>query len=278
MDFDINRATTGGHDARINEVCHRTRIVNRRIDEVLIVLIGLAEEVHQTGHELGEISANAFDTLLHFGRAQCLMRQIQSDHGDRPGFIEHDVSGFRIDLDVELGHGTPVAHMVSAAHKHDFLDTFNNARLHAGGHGNVGQRSGRHQSDGAWLVAHNGVDNPVDGMAGFQRTAGFRQFNAVKTGFAVNGSCHFLLAHQRTVTSGMHRHVGGMRLFQHCTGVVGHLVKALIATYRGDAQQIDIRIAHGKQDGDGVIMSRIAIKDDFLGHYGSSLCTPTLNR
>ena len=115
-------------------------------------------------------------------------------------------------------------------------------------------------------------------MSGFQRTAGFRQFNAVKTGFAVNGSCHFLLAHQRTVTSGMHRHVGGMRLFQHCTGVVGHLVKALIATYRGDAQQIDIGIAHGKQDGDGVIMSRIAIKDDFLGHYGSSLCTPTLNR
>ena len=143
--------------------------------------------------------------------------------------------------------------MVSAAHKHDFLDTFNNARLHAGSHGNVGQRSGRHQSDGAWLVAHNGVDNPVDGMSGFQRTTGFRQFNAVKTGFAVNGSCH-------------------------CTGVVGHLVKALIATYRGDAQQIDIGIAHGKQDGDGVIMSRIAIKDDFLGHYGSSLCTPTLNR
>ena len=80
MDFDINRATTGGHDARINEVCHRARIMDRRIDEILIVLIGLAEEVHQTRHELGEISANAFDTLLHFGRAQCLMRQIQSDH------------------------------------------------------------------------------------------------------------------------------------------------------------------------------------------------------
>ena len=108
-------------------------------------------------------------------------------------------------------------------------------------------------------------------MSGFQRTAGFRQFNAVKTGFAVNGSCHFLLAHQRTVTSGMHRHVGGMRLFQHCTGVVGHLVKALIATYRGDAQQIDIGIAHGKQDGDGVIMSRIAINHNRQCHSSSLL-------
>ena len=41
---------------------------------------------------------NLTDTFMHFGRAQCLMRQIQSDHGDRPGFIEHDVSGFRIDI------------------------------------------------------------------------------------------------------------------------------------------------------------------------------------
>ena len=57
---------------------------------------------------------------LRGGRAQRLVREVEADHGQRPRRVEHDVGGFGVDDDVELGHRAPVPHVEAAAHQHHF--------------------------------------------------------------------------------------------------------------------------------------------------------------
>ncbi len=74
---------------------------------------------------------------------------------------------------------------------------------------------------------------------------------------------------QRPATSGVHRNLRGMRLFQHGARIVGDLVEALIAADGGDANHIDVRIADRQQQRDRIIMPGIAIQNDFSYHIGS---------
>ncbi|MNE53721.1 hypothetical protein D3C80_1484630 [compost metagenome] len=97
------------------------------------------------------------------------MGQIQPDHGQRPLFIEHDVRGFRIDLDIKFRHRAPVAHVVATAHQHHFFHSFGNAWFFAHRHGDVGQAAGRNQRHAAWRVSHDGIDDQINRVAGFQR-------------------------------------------------------------------------------------------------------------
>jgi hypothetical protein len=82
------------------------------------------------------------------------------------------VRGLGVDDDVELGHGAPVAHVVAAAHEDNFLDTLHDARLLAGGHGDVGEARGGDQGDRARLVRHDGFNDEVDGVARVQLDGG----------------------------------------------------------------------------------------------------------
>lgn len=156
-----------------------------------------------------------------------------------PLLVEHDVSGFGVDFDVELGHGAPVAHVVATAHKHDFLHALNDARLHTHGHRDIGERAGGNQGDGAWLACHDGFHDVVHRVLLLERAGWHGQLDAVQAAFAVNRGSHFLRAHDGAVASGVHGHVGGVRLFEHRAGVVSHLFEALLASDGGHAQKLD---------------------------------------
>ena len=92
------------------------------------------------------------------------MRHIEPAHRDLPGFVEDDVRGLRVDGDVELARGGPVARVVSAAHQDDLADPFDDARFFSGREGDVGQRAGRNERDRAVRMRHHGVDDQIDGM------------------------------------------------------------------------------------------------------------------
>ena len=194
------------------------------------------------------------------------MREVEANHGERPLLVEHNVGGFGVDFDVELGHGTPVAHVVAAAHEHDFLHALNDARLHAHGHRDIGERAGGNQGDGARLACHDGFHDVVHRVLLLKRAGWHGQLDAVQAAFAVNRGSHFLRAHDGAVASGVHGHVGGVRLFEHRAGVVSHLFEALVASDGGHAQKLDFGVAQREQDGDGVVVSWIAIQDDLLRH------------
>ena len=129
------------------------------------------------------------------------MGEVETDHGDRPLLIEHDVGGIGVHLDVELRHGAPVAHMHAATHEHDFLHTLDDARFESRRQRYVGKRAGGNQRDGAGLIAHDRVDDPVDGMAGIERTRRLRQFHAVKAGLAMDCRRNLRVADDRARTA-----------------------------------------------------------------------------
>jgi hypothetical protein len=51
--------------------------------------------------------------------------------------------------------------------------------------------------------------------------------------------------------------------------IEGRLVNGLIPSDRGDGQQLDLRVAVREQDRHGVVVTRVAIKNDFS--HGSGL-------
>ena len=104
-------------------------------------------------------------------------------------------------------------------------------------------------------------------MALLQRAARLGQFDAVETGFAVDGRGDFLFAYDGAIASCVHGDIDGVRLLQYGTRIVGDLVEALVATDRGHADQIDVRVTHCEQDRDGVVVAGIAVQDDLPCHY-----------
>ncbi len=77
------------------------------------------------------------------------MRDIQRHDDDRNAGFEHDISGFRVDVNVELCSRGDVADLkVRAAHQHDLLHARDDVRRARKGGGNIGQRPQRAQGYG----------------------------------------------------------------------------------------------------------------------------------
>lgn len=127
------------------------------------------------------------------------MGQVEAHHHDRPGFVEDDVRGLRVDDDVELGRGGPVAHVHPAAHEHDLCDALDDARLLAHGQGDVGQRAGGHECDRSRLLAHDRLNDEVHGVALGDLNGRLRQREALDlhAGLAVNVLGYLDLLDQR---------------------------------------------------------------------------------
>ena len=155
--------------------------------------------------------------------------------------------GLGIDLDIELGDWGPIALVVAAAHEDDFLDALDDARLLARGHRDIGKRAGGHQGDGAGLVGHDGVDDEVDGVGVGKRGAWLRKLDAlnVHASGAVDGLGNLNGAHEGAIAAGINRNLRVTSDFLDHQGIVGDLIQGLVAAHGGNAQQLDVGVAHG---------------------------------
>ena len=156
--------------------------------------------------------------------------------------------------------------MVAATHEHDFLHPLHNARLLAGSHGNVCERTGGHQGHGTRLLGHDGVDNEIHGMPICQVKRGLRQLIVVDfhAHITVNIGGHFHVTYQGSGAASMHGHIGDTGNSAHHPGVSGHLLQGLITTNRCDSQHFNAGITQGQEDSNGIIVARVAIKNDSL--------------
>ncbi len=268
LQLDVHGNLAGGHDARVDHVGDGAGIVHRRVVEALGVLVGLGEELHQFHHELGRLGAHGGDLLDDLGGGQGLVREVQAHHHHGPLLVEDDVRGLGVDDDVEFGHGAPVAHVVAAAHEDNFLDALNDARLLAGGHGDVGEACGGDQGHGAGLVRHDRLDDEVDGVARVQLDGGLGLGGAVHAGFAVDVRRGFDGAHQRAVAAGGKGDAGDAGDGADGQGVAGDLFQGLVAHHGGDGKQLDVRVAVRQQQRHGVVMPGVAVQDDLLAARG----------
>ena len=83
---------------------------------------------------------------------------------------------------------------------------------------------------------------------------------------AVNIGGHFRVTYQGPGATGIHWHIGDTGNGAHHPGVSGHLLQGLIAANRCDSQHLNAGIPQGQEDSNGIIVARVAIKNDSL--YG----------
>ncbi len=76
------------------------------------------------------------------------MCHIQTGHDDRYPRTEDNVRRFRIDQDIELGTGRPVATYHGSTHDGDLLDVCLTFRIDTQKGPEIGQRTGRNECDG----------------------------------------------------------------------------------------------------------------------------------
>lgn len=179
----------------------------------------------------------------------------------------------RINLDIEFGNGGPIAFVVAAAHKHNLFDTLYDARFFARGHSDIGQRTRWNQGNGAGFVGHDGVDDEVDGVGIGKRGAWVRKLDAIDihAGGAVDNLGNFYGAHERAIAAGVDRNLRMTGDFLDDQGIAGDLVQGLVAADGGNAQQIDVGIAHSQEQGYRVIVAGVAVQNNFSRHVSSLL-------
>ena len=88
------------------------------------------------------------------------------------------------------------------------------------------------------------------------------KYRAVQTALSVNIGCHNLFPHDGSRHSGIDRHVNS-QLLADIQSVDQGLVQRLISCNNGDSQKFDGRVLCRHHHGNGVIMSRITVQNNF---------------
>ena len=179
-ELDVEGHSNDLHDGRVDDERDGAWVVHGRVVEPLLIFVGVTEEREQVTHEPCRAGADGGDRGRDLGGCQGLVREVESDHREWPLLVEDDVRGLGVDDDVELARRAPVAHVDPAAHEHDLLDAFGDARFLPHGERDVREGTGRHEGDLAGLGRHDGVDDEVDGVPGVEFDGGLRQHGPIE--------------------------------------------------------------------------------------------------
>ena len=204
-----------------------------------------------------------------------LVGEVEPDHRDRPALAEHDVRGLRVGDDVELGGGAPVAARRSrrpSARPRRTRSAMRGSLRTASA--TLVSAAGRHERDRAGLVRHDRLDDDVDGVARVERRASARAAPARRV------RCSPWMVVRRLdgrATSGRGQPAAnGTPVMPAIVGdderVAGDVLQRRVAHHRGDREQLDLRVAVGEQQRDGVVVAGVAVEDDLLIGFSLESC------
>ncbi len=98
---------------------------------------------HAPGHRIGD-GAHPRDVFVHH---LGLVGHVQPAHGDGDSRLEHHIGRLGIHINIEFRRRGPVARSCRAPHQHDAGDPGLELGMGRQQQGDVGERTGRHQSD-----------------------------------------------------------------------------------------------------------------------------------
>jgi hypothetical protein len=211
----------------------------------------------------GAEGAHAFDPRTG---GQGLVGDVEGhDHQRHAGF-EHDISGFGVDVDVELGRGGDVAALeTAAAHQDDLGHAGDDVGGALEGGGDVGEGAEGAEGDQACGVGAEGVDEVVDGVLVLQGMGRLGQRDAVEAGLAVDVFGGDELAFQGAVCACVD---GGLVAaeFDDLAGVPLGEGQGHVPGDGGEGKDLKLRAGEGEEDGDGVVLAGVGVDDDLAGH------------
>ncbi|OIQ63551.1 hypothetical protein GALL_549070 [mine drainage metagenome] len=131
------------------------------------------------------------------------MCDVKWHHHQRCARSENDISGFRVDVNVEFRRGGDVSHLeIGAAHEDDFLHPRHHIGRALERGGDVGERPEGAERHGSGRFAAQGFDDEINAVLRLKRHHRVGQHRAIQPGFAMHMLGRDQLAHQGRVTSG----------------------------------------------------------------------------
>ena len=100
-------------------------------------------------------------------------------------------------------------------------------------------------------------------------SAGRRKRGAVEAAVAVDVGRHRELPYERPVGSGGNGTVGPAREVEDAKGVRRRLRQGLVPVHGGDTEQVELGAREREEQGDRVVVPRVAVEDD----RGSRCCS-----
>ena len=202
-------------------------------------------------------------------RKNHLMRHVQADHGQLPACREHQVGGVRVVPDVGLGHRRYIAGLQhGAAHQNHFAHQTGQFRRQLQGHGQVAQRSHRHQSDLTRIGARH-VDDKLGRGTRVQRVRGVMSRDQIAQPVIAMDEVGRRLG---GLDPGFGNALGHRHLYTRNGRQVQRVGRGLlhrdIAKGGGDADHIDLRMGQRVIQRHGVVHAGVGIKNDFAGCVG----------
>jgi hypothetical protein len=198
------------------------------------------------------------------------MRQVESCHHDRDAGPEHHGRGVGVDVEIELGRRGDVAEGERPAHQHDPPDAVADVRREAERQRDVGEWAERTERHGRGRGPQLG-DDELHRVAAAGLSARRGEPGAREAVGAADELRRFERQHQRALGAPVDGNVRAAGELAHAQGVRRRLRDRDVARDRRDAAEIE-PFARGErqQDRDGVVVARVGVDDDRLGHVGGS--------
>ena len=190
-----------------------------------------------------------------------LVGEVEPGLDERSAVVEHDGGGLGVGPDVELGHRCAVADGGAAAHERDAREAIGQIGGAPQRHGDVGQRPGRDQPDA--FAGSDRLDDEAHRVPAALGSGGLGQVGAVKAAVTVDIAGVLRRGEQGPGRAPMHRCVVAEQVEDH-ESVAGGGLDRRVAGHRGDADQLGV--AGGQDEGDGVVVARVAVDDDRHRH------------
>ena len=193
------------------------------------------------------------------------MGEIETAEHDRRAAAQHDVGGFGIEGDVELGRGGDVAEG-PATHDRDPRDPLRQGRISLQRRRDVGERAGRHDPHARVLAGR--LDEEPGRVVGADRSVQLGKRRAREAGLAVHVPG---MVERVAVERPAAPECTSTSMPSSCTSAsafAGRVFEPDVARHRGDAEQpAPVR---RDRERDRIVMARIAVEDHIEHHAAQS--------
>ena len=255
---------------RVQQVHDRDQIEDRELRPAPFSAVA-CKEVHQACAQLCCRLFYLFPALDIVLADQAVITDFKgrNDHGHaaaHDGFCRVGVC-----VDVELGTGKHIAAVDGAAHQDDLFDPVLYFRICQYQQGNIRKRS---EGDDGDLVfaAQDAVLHEFHSVFLDRSEGRLREIKSVQTGDTV-GILRLRIQDQRCIRAHGYRDVRAAEISQGTQEIFSDPAHMVVAGNGGDAEQFEFfRMGKRHQDGHDVVMSGIAVNDDFSFCHVSILC------
>ena len=235
-----------GEQIWLQQISDHARVMQGATVTAVFRHVKAFKEIGPIGSGITDRAAKgANDGNSGFG-CQHFMRHIQRHHNKINTRSEHNISGLRIDINVELCHGRDIATFkIAPPHQHNLLNAGNDVWRFLEGQCDIGQRPQGAKGDSLHRFTPHGFNDEIHGVQALQCHCGVHHHRPVQPGLAMHMFRRHQFAHQRAVGTCKHGHIAPPRQFANNPGVAGGQRQRHIACNTSDAQNVNL-IGAGK--------------------------------